>query len=418
MISELKTFYRIYADTRNENTGKIVAKQNDTKTRYLDITVTDNGVPVDLTGCEVRIYGRKKDGTEFYNNGTLQDATTGRCLFEATTQMLAYAGQNVNCEIVVFKDNEQILSTMPFDIFVVESLMGASAIESSNEYGALVILYQNLYEAIDLMTTMVQNIGSPSTVAEQYNLETMWQAWEFLTDYMKTDLTQMISDALANASVQGVLDKIGDTADTGGSFTEGTLMAKENAVLEKVKDVETNIVKELKDPFRGGLLTKYVSVSSEGTHISIAGKGKLYYAYASIPVAENGSSTYTIKLDGVVVASGKMTSSYDGTSTMICQLFNPRFNTVDSKTAIYRYHAKGGVGYVTSNAPGYNSILDTNTALCELSETTVSVSNSNYGGYRISWMIKDYLEFNESLEIISSGGTSNRRFICGYSLDE
>ena len=151
-----------------------------------------------------------------------------------------------------------------------------------------------------------------STVAEQYNLETMWQAWEFLTDYMKTDLTQMISDALANASVQGVLDKIGDTADTGGSFTEGTLMTKENAVLEKVKDVETNIVKELKDPFRGGLLTKYVSVSSAGTHVSIAGKGKLYYAYASIPVAKNGSSTYTIKLDGVVVASGKMTSSYDG----------------------------------------------------------------------------------------------------------
>ena len=208
VISELKTFYRIYADTRNENTGKIVAKQNDTKTRYLDITVTDNGVPVDLTGCEVRIYGRKKDGTEFYNDGTLQDATTGRCLFEATTQMLSYAGQNVNCEIVVFKDNKQILSTMPFDIFVVESLMGASAIESSNEYGALVILYQNLYEAIDLMTTMVQNIGSPSTVAEQHNLETMWQAWEFLVAYMKGDLTDKIDEALANASVQGVLDEL------------------------------------------------------------------------------------------------------------------------------------------------------------------------------------------------------------------
>lgn len=44
--------------------------------------------------------------------------------------------------------------------------------------------------------------------------------------------------------------------------------------------------------------------------------------------------------------------------------------------------------------------------------------DSSYGGYRISWMIKDYLEFDESLEIISSGGTSTRNFICGYSLDE
>ena len=242
MISELKTFYRIYADTRNENTGKIVAKQNDTKTRYLDITVTDNGIPVDLTGCEVRIYGRKKDGTEFYNDGTLQDATKGRCLFEATTQMLSYAGHNVNCEVVVFKDNEQILSTMPFDIFVVESLMGASAIESSNEYGALVVLFQNLYEAYDLMTTMVENIGSPSEVAAQYNLATMWQAWEFLTDYMKTDLTQMIEQALANASVQGVLDKIGSAED---SDTAGTVMAKGNAILNMLANGGARLIKSI-----------------------------------------------------------------------------------------------------------------------------------------------------------------------------
>lgn len=242
MISELKTFYRIYADTRNENTGKIVAKQNDTKTRYLDITVTDNGIPVDLTGCEVRIYGRKKDGTEFYNDGTLQDATKGRCLFEATTQMLSYAGHNVNCEVVVFKDNEQILSTMPFDIFVVESLMGASAIESSNEYGALVVLFQNLYEAHDLMTTMVQNIGNPSDIAEQYNLATMWQAWEFLTDYMKTDLTQMIEQALANASVQGVLDKIGSAED---SDTAGTVMAKGNAILNMLANGGARLIKSI-----------------------------------------------------------------------------------------------------------------------------------------------------------------------------
>ena len=50
-MAELKTSYRMYADIKRENIGKIVAKQNDTKTRYLDITVTDNGTPVDLTDC-------------------------------------------------------------------------------------------------------------------------------------------------------------------------------------------------------------------------------------------------------------------------------------------------------------------------------------------------------------------------------
>ena len=299
MISELKTFYRIYADTRNENTGKIVAKQNDTKTRYLDITVTDNGIPVDLTGCEVRIYGRKKDGTEFYNDGTIQDATKGRCLFEATTQMLAYAGQNVSCEIVVFKDNEQILSTMPFDIFVAESLMGENAIESSNEYGALVVLFQNLYEAHDLMTTMVQNIGNPSDIAAQYNLDTMWQAWEFLTDYMKTDLTQMIEQALANASVQGVLDKIGNTADTGGSGAAGTLMAKLNHIIGKTLDGIAGVTSQTKK------FTQTVkgSVSKQKT-TTINGSGRILvwtrYEADRMNVRVDGGNEFSLDMNDFV----------------------------------------------------------------------------------------------------------------------
>lgn len=46
-----------------------------------------------------------------------------------------------------------------------------------------------------------------------------------------------IDTALANASVQGVLDKIGATADTGGSATAGTLMAKNNAILNAMSKV-------------------------------------------------------------------------------------------------------------------------------------------------------------------------------------
>lgn len=236
-MAELKSFYRIYADVRNSK-GSIVAakmKQNDTKTRYLDITVTDNGVPVDLTDCEVRIYGRKYDKTEFYNDGIIRGATMGRCLFEATTQMLAYPEQNVNCEVVVFKDNVQILSTMPFDIFVVETLMGDSSIESSNEYGALVVLFQNLYESYDLMTRMVQNIGAPGMIAEALKLNTMWEAWEYMSDYISGYLTDKINEAIANSSVQGVLDLIGKATDTGEN---DTVFGKMNAI-SPVKSIQS-----------------------------------------------------------------------------------------------------------------------------------------------------------------------------------
>ena len=383
VISELKTFYRIYADTRNENTGKIVAKQNDTKTRYLDITVTDNGVPVDLTGCEVRIYGRKKDGTEFYNDGTLQDATTGRCLFEATTQMLSYAGQNVNCEIVVFKENEQILSTMPFDIFVVESLMGASAVESSNEYGALVILYQNLYEAIDLMTTMVQNIGSPSTVAEQYNLETMWQAWEFLTDYMKTDLTQMIENALANSSVQGVLDKIGNTNDTGGSATEGTLMAKENSVLNIIEEKAKEIIDRNETIDYSKLTYGYTSLkTATQTPVNVTGKGKLHWAKINMKTP-SGTGKLTLIIDGVTITTITVTSTASTFTSNYLILTQPRFATyMGDSNSLFAFHPNG----IVSLTPNESILADGASGLktCDL--------------YTL-----DGIEFNESLVIKITG---------------
>lgn len=322
-LQALQVNYRMFVDVRNENKGNIVAKQNDTKTRYLDITITDNGVPIDLTGCEVRIYGRKYDKTEFYNDGSLQDATEGRCLFEATTQMLAYAGQNVNCEIVVFKDNEQILSTMPFDIFVVKSLMGTSAIESSNEYGALVVLFQNLYEAYDLMTRMVENIGVPSEVAEQYDLATMWQAWEFLVAYMKGDLTDKIDEALANASVQGVLDLIGATADTGGSSTAGTVMAKLNVLYNNFNKAQEGrkIIEYRKT---GG------SVSSLTEVLNVSGKGKFYwanfYAYQNFSNANarltssKSKVSIRVKLDGEIIAY--FTSYPSGSDVYECSSYN------------------------------------------------------------------------------------------------
>lgn len=261
-MGALQVNYRIYADVRNENTGKIVAKQNDTKTRYLDITVTDNGVPIDLTGCEVRIYGKKYDNTEFYNDGSLQDAAAGRCLFEATTQMLAYPGQNVHCEIVVFKDNVQILSTMPFDIFVVKSLMGESAIESSNEYGALVVLFQNLYEAYDLMKTMVESFGESGETAASVPATTFWQMLEAVY--------RVNADALANASVQGVLDKIGATADTGGSSAAGTVMAKLNHLIGKTLDGIAGVTAQTKKFTQ----TVYGSVSIQKT-TTINGSGRI-----------------------------------------------------------------------------------------------------------------------------------------------
>ncbi len=315
-MAELQTQYRMYIDVKKENTGKIVAKQNDTKTRYLDITVTDNGVPIDLTGCEARIYGRKYDGTEFYNEGILQNAAEGNCLFEATTQMLALAAQDVHCEIVVFKDNVQILSTMPFIIHVVESLMGENAIESSNEYGALVVLYQNLYESIDLMTSMVQNFGEAGETAAAIPVSTFWQMMEAL--YLVNQ------KALEVGSVQAVLDLmqelIGTTVDTGGSETAGTLMAKENEAVKLLKALIIGRNSDFIDALNFKTYTKTRTTSSSSTILTftdtVEGAKKVIGISINFDVAGSGTSAKgtldSITVDGTTYLTNA-SFSFDNT---------------------------------------------------------------------------------------------------------
>ena len=229
-----QVYKKLEIDVNKEVTSIITAVQNDTKSRYLDVVLLDGSTPINLTGHEVRIYGKKADGTEFYNNGAITNATAGRCQFELTSQALVLA-QDLEVQIILFKNDVEVLSTQPFKIHIVKSLISAGAVESSNEYGALVVLYQNLYEAHDLMTTMVQNIGVPGEIAEQLTIDTMWDAWEYLCNYVSEDLTTLLQNAINNNSVDGVMQRLGNTADTGGTATAGTVMGKLNSVITGTK---------------------------------------------------------------------------------------------------------------------------------------------------------------------------------------
>ena len=241
-----KTYNKMLLDINEKPSDIITAVQNDTNSRYLDVNLYDNGVPINLEGCEVKIFMNKpENGGEIWNDGVITEAENGRCEFLLTTEALAKMG-HLQVQISIWKDNTEILSSQIFEIYVTESLLGESSVESSNEYGTLVVLFQNLYEAYDLMTTMVQNIGKPDEVAAQYDLVTMWQAWEFLVAYMKGDFTDKVDEAIANSSTQGVLDLIGATADTGGSTMAGTVMAKLNAIISggisTVKRIQRGVI--------------------------------------------------------------------------------------------------------------------------------------------------------------------------------
>lgn len=195
---------------KEEITSIITAKEEDLNSRYLDVYLMDDGMPIDLTGHEVRIYGRKPDGTSFFNDGEITDAVNGRCQFPITSQALAVAG-NLKVELSIWQNNERILTTQTFDISVVPKIRNDKAIESSNEFGALVILFQKLYDFIADVTELLNLVGQP--------------------------------------------------ADTGGTTLEGTVMAKINRLMS-VAGVDNNL--QIKSLQWGQLGQKLGQDTSEG----------------------------------------------------------------------------------------------------------------------------------------------------------
>lgn len=218
-----KTYNRLEIDVNKKPNSIITEVQGDSNSRYLDVSLFNNGVPLDLTGHEVKIFMVKpENGGEIWNDGVITDATAGRCEFLMTTEALARMG-HLQTQISVWKDNTEILSTQVFEINVTKTLLGNSSVESSNEYGTLVVLFQNLYEAHDLMVDMVSSFGKKGAVADARDIATFWQGVEYLAKYMDTDLKGLIEKALANASVQGVLDLIGTSGDNGNTTVFGKL---------------------------------------------------------------------------------------------------------------------------------------------------------------------------------------------------
>ncbi len=143
------TYNKMLIDVNKPIVDKITTVEDDTA-RVLDVEFFSNGVAINLTGQTVRMYAVKPDGKDVFNNGVIRDAESGRVEFELTDQLLAVAGY-IAVQFTIFEEERKILSTQIFKIFNTPKLRSDNAIESSNEYGSLVLLFQNIYDTIELM---------------------------------------------------------------------------------------------------------------------------------------------------------------------------------------------------------------------------------------------------------------------------
>lgn len=373
------TFNRLYIEINKNVQDIVTAVQGDTKSRFLDVTLFSNGTPINLTGHIARIYMVKPDDTEIFNVGDIKDAPNGRVQFELTSQALAVAGV-LETQIIIFDDQEtEILSTNKFNIFVTKSLISDNSIESSNEYGALVILFQNLYEAIQGIKDINDKIGIPGTKGEELSTDTLFKELEYLIDF---------SEKNSVGSLGVKVDKLLEDTNRLKDSIPINWAALSNLQIKNINGSTLTTEKEL---------------------VNISGTGSLILAVLEIVMTSNGSAQFKVELDNNLIFNTKFerpTSTDKKTfimgiindSLITRQTLNNNNNNiikwidVYSPTASNNFHLQIVYG-----------------RLIPLSSSLITVRDELNGGgtiYPISTaVVKNPIKFNNRLRILATGSS-------------
>ena len=168
----------------NENINSIVtAVKGDVASRFLDVQLYSNGTPIDLTSHTVTMSAKSHPDSNFkvpinkFIDGVITDATNGRCQFELKTDILGQTCVLI-LQISIFSGQQEVLSTNPFNLYVTDGLRNDEQIEASNEFGALVVLFSEIQNALDDMHAITLAFGKPSDESLLAGLDTFWKILE------------------------------------------------------------------------------------------------------------------------------------------------------------------------------------------------------------------------------------------------
>ena len=297
-----KTYNRLEIDVNKKpNSIGIRPVQHDTKSRYLDVCLYENGVAINLTGEQVRITFRKADGSTFFNQGEVTDATAGRCQFALTNEILSEA-KAVETQISVWNVGGQILSTQVFEIYVTAAIPWTDSVESENEYGVLVVLFQEIQDALDTMHKIATTFGEPGDKAAEYGVDTFWGILETLAqrgdvgaalkEYIKTAINSTFETAYFKP-----LDKLlSAKAGTAGfkpmdEYIYSLLTTKTTVAVGSEEDIG--------EPVSLTTSNTYFSATNEWEDIvSFVAKETGIYIFC-VSIYNNDYATWRIQVDGV-----------------------------------------------------------------------------------------------------------------------
>lgn len=276
-----KTYNRLEIDVNKKpNSIGIRPVQNDTKSRYLDVCLYENGVAINLTGEQVRITFRKADGSTFFNQGEVTDATAGRCQFALTNEILSEA-KAVEAQISVWNAGGEVLSTQVFEIYVSAAIPWTDSVESENEYGVLVVLFQEIQDALDTMHKIAATFGEPGDKAAEYGVDTFWGILETLAQ--RGD----VESALQN-KIKAYLNS---TVGTSGFLP-----------LDKMLDAIQGGVIEFSTP---GTYAAQIPEGVKSIYVTACGGGGAGGGSASYSVKKGGDGEATVIGGLITLAGGK-----------------------------------------------------------------------------------------------------------------
>lgn len=205
-----KNLSQIYSKRRNKNavtTSKITldvndtraftilnAHQGDSKTRFIDITLTENGNTITLSSNYVATVKASINSKTKAVNTAVVNATNNVITVELTKTMLDTPGL-LNCEVIL-QEGQQFVTSATFTVKVAESVISdESEIVASQEFGKLLDALteiKDIEDKAERVQTLVDNIdklkSANDIVTRLNNVESKETQLE--TQH-KTDVTEL-----------------------------------------------------------------------------------------------------------------------------------------------------------------------------------------------------------------------------------
>lgn len=248
VITMAMTYNRMLIDVNVPISDIVAIKQGDADSRYLDVSLYSNSVSIDLTGKSVKIYFLKPDSTAVYTEGVITNASAGRCQFLISGQTLAVAG-TLQAEITIYDGTTEVLSTQTFNIYILPSIRDDDAPPSTNEFGVLVTLFQNIQNVMTTINNVLAGFDS---------LE------------VSTDAAKVSADAAKTAAETygaNISNKIGTSSDSSSTtvFGKTQLIRNDIASFRASEDAKSIIKSVQRGTFSISVASTTVSISSVNT---------------------------------------------------------------------------------------------------------------------------------------------------------